>query len=196
MLSAIIENVASERVGNVYEVASVPWRDWNVRISWTVLHGVPTPVGLELIPTSSDPAPLTSTVLRDLPFGRLAQQTRLQVADGLQQWAEELLAQVPPEAPTLQRYIQDRTEHVLEPFRGEKRGRDLGDEMYRRVARVYAQALVDGENPTAAVEAAFTDVHNRSTAARRVKEAERRGYLSKTTRGRARRLLIPNEEQS
>lgn len=68
----------------------------------------------------------------------------------------------------------------------------LGDDTYRRVADVYTAALRQGLPPTKAV--ALAERISQPTAATWVRRARERGFLPKTTRGRARAGPAQEEE--
>jgi hypothetical protein len=158
------------------------WQGWVVTVDWQVRHGVPTPVGLHLV--AGDDQHVDSESLRRLPLARVLQATRADARRTLAAALEEIVESVPADAPTLQQYVDDRADALIEPLKGARTaGRSRVD--YATVARVYAEARARGEHPTEAVRRHFKiPKENRSTAAKQVARARQLGYLPKTTRGR------------
>ncbi len=136
---------------------------------------------------------MDGAVLRRLPVARLVQASRRNVAEALAQLAadyrefgrpyreipEDVRETLPWELALmdLDRRLQARDfAERAERFEGRPRGgRDLGDEHYADVARIYRQAVVDGRPPTKAVEDHFQVA--KSSAAKKVARARERGFL-------------------
>lgn len=104
-----------------------------------------------------------------------AERMRLPIAEIIREARDELGAQLErdgfPEEVT--RPWRERKPHGLELSRGE----------YDEVARVYREAWYRGDNPTAAVQAAFSLSY--SGAAKRVLRARRAGALPLTRQGKS-----------
>ena len=119
-------------------------------------------------------------LLRSLPAGGIIAALREQMRLVLSQ--ERDMSGKPEE--WRQSFAQWREENAAdrEAFNSNRRGRDLGDDHYREVAAVYAQAVQAGLSPTVAVAEHFTV--EKTSAAKKVSRARARGFLPKTTRGR------------
>lgn len=174
---------------------------WLLLMTWAEVEGRAECVGLELrsfaalgddpggavnqgdevrpVQGSSSVRPLRGEVLRRLPMAEVELKRR--------QWAE-LLAD---DGPLSGHADNDRRRSDHAAFVSTGRGRTLvgpdgaplpADEALEEVARVYLEAWQVGE-PTLAVAEAFS--LSRSAAAKRVARARERGFLPKTTRGRA-----------
>lgn len=191
---------------------SVLWPDpdqgpWLVKVWWRAQHGVPTPVGLSLTSWTDDerasgphnllPSPTDDVALprvdgqlvRRLPVGELVETTRTALQGVLTETlagaVQHLVELQPAHRAVAEARLQnwtEQTQDLREALDSGRRGRDLGDDHYREVAAVYAQALQDGRPPTKAVQEHFTV--EKSTAAKKVARARERGFLPKTTRGR------------
>ncbi|PKQ22323.1 MAG: hypothetical protein CVT65_13975 [Actinobacteria bacterium HGW-Actinobacteria-5] len=166
---------------------------WWIKVWWRTQHGVPTPVGLSMKSWVDEsetrysgwhnnlPGPredvalpaLSGKMLRSLPLGRFLDETLARY---------DALLHLPS-------YAQDRTWYAeTQPERdaieaGKRSGtRDLGDDHYRLVARIYSEAVERRQPPTKAVAEALTIA--KSSAAKQVARARERGFLPPTTRGR------------
>ncbi|MCU1591668.1 MAG: hypothetical protein JWP11_2924 [Frankiales bacterium] len=136
---------------------------------------------------------LDGRLVRRLPVGQVLDTTREQLHDALREHlagaaehVEELSRQGKPahSAVSEARLVTftEQTQDLRAALDSGRRGRDLGDDHYREVAAIYAQALRDGRSPTKAVQEHYTV--EKSTAAKKVARARERGFLPKTTRGR------------
>lgn len=182
---------------------------WLVKVWWRAQHGVPTPVGLSLtswmdpdvavaqkLPRATDDVALPrldGQLVRALPVGQLLDRARAQLRDELRATLAgateqlEVLDQrrLPAHRAVAEARLESWTEQTSDlrgALKSGRRGRDLGDEHYREVARVYARALQEGRRPTKAVQEFYTV--EKSTAAKKVARARERGFLPMTTRGR------------
>jgi hypothetical protein len=185
---------------------------WLIRVWWRGQHGVPTPVGFSItswcdddpadsgphnaLPDAGDDVALPRVdgrLMRGLPMGKILdaarEQVRARLADELRggrQAVRDITMQkgaahgAVADARLLTR--RDKTKDLQGALDSGLRGRDLGDDHYREVAAVYAQAMQEGRPPTKAVQEHFTV--EKSTAAKKVARARERGFLPKTTRGR------------
>lgn len=173
---------------------------WWVHIWWRLQHGVPTPVGFSMrswvqgderrasgphnnLPTADEDAVLPridARLMRNLPTGALLAKGREVLTERLRHdvdttgWPQEWLE-------GLERW-RASVAAEREAVESGRRGRYLGDDHYREVADVYAVALQEGRNPTAAVTEHFTV--SKSAAAKKVARAREAGFLPPTTKGR------------
>lgn len=173
----------SPRRTRTVEQGRTAWEGWTVVVDWQVRQGVPTPVGLHL-DCEDEERHVDSDLLRRLPLARVLRATRADAQRTLAKALKEVAQAVPPDAPTLQRYVEERAGALQEPFTSARTaGRARTD--YATVARVYAEARARGEHPTEAVRKHFKiPKENKSTAAKQVARARELGYLPKTSRGR------------
>lgn len=175
---------------------------WWVKVWWRVQHGVPTPVGLSItswideedpnyaglaidLPRATDDVELDRVdgqLIRSLPVGAIIEALRVQMAWRLNEPLSRDQTRWPEEWRRIAAQWREDTAEEREAFNSTRRGRDLGDDRYREVAEVYAQAVQEGRSPTKAVADHFTV--EKSTAAKRVARARERGFLPKTSRGR------------
>ncbi len=185
---------------------------WFVEVWSRVQHGVPTPVGLRILgwnptdslddpsgaelskaralaalPRAEDPVPfprLTSSVLRSLPIGQLFNEAHDALASALHDLVipDELTARWSAAGQEEASAWNDEIRKEAQGFGGPTGGRDLGDDHYREVARIYSEAVKAGQSPTAAVAAHFAV--SKSAAAKKVARARDRQFLPSTTRGR------------
>jgi hypothetical protein len=178
---------------------------WWVKIWWRLQHGVPVPVGLSLkswvedeeagtsgphnyLPGPRDDVALPQVdgkLLRSMPFGRMLADSRLQLLERLRHRVDD--SRWPQAWRDALAEWRQRVQPELDAVeRGRRGGRDLGDDHYRHVAQVYAQAVQAGRPPTVAVAEQFQV--EKSSAAKKVARARERGFLPPTTRGRIGRL--------
>ncbi len=182
---------------------------WLIRVWWRGQHGVPTPVGLSITSWSdgnladcalpdarADVAlpPINGRLVRSLPMGQILEAAREQVGVQLAEQArvgarrvrELVEARRPAHGAVAEARLltqAEKTKDLRAALESGRRGRDLGEDHYREVAAVYAAALREGRPPTKAVQEHYTV--EKSTAAKKVARARERGFLPKTTRGRA-----------
>lgn len=174
---------------------------WRVIVWWRAQHGVPVPVGIQVtswveheerrltgahntLPGAEDDVPLpalTGQLVRSMPVGKFIEQTN---ALWWQLLHTHEQTPVPPEWQASWEAWQAESASERAAVDGGRRAgtRDLGDDHYREVARIYAEAVRRREPPTKAVAEAFTI--EKSSAAKQVARARERGFLPKTTRGR------------
>lgn len=157
------------------EESDQPDNWWNVYFEYDLIGGR-WEVALIEVSASDQEAmgPLTASVLRSIPFGRLGTNAR----SGLQRELERAIewsAKIDEDTAELHR---TRWEDTKRPGR---RGHPPGH--YRDVAGVYANAWLAGEPPTKAVAEKFSV--NPATAAKWVSKARKLGFLEPTGRGRA-----------
>lgn len=191
---------------------------WLVRVWLRAQHGVPTAVGLSVTswrdedprtsgPHNALPEPdadvalprVDVQLLRRLPIGALVEAARQQVAARIEdqsatgtRYTQQLKEQgQPAHAAVAAARLQTSTERsaeLREALASGRRGRDLGDEHYRQVAAVYAEAVRHGRPPTTAVAlwlaGSAPETASKSTAAKQVARARARGFLPKTSKGR------------
>lgn len=180
---------------------------WAITVWWRVQYGAPVPVGLSIRSwcdgdeTAVDAAlpPMDADVefprvdgllLRRLPVKQLAAGALTQIRSKSMRRAHELASEVTAglagNTPDLLQQDVDRVQRHLDhhqSFAPAPRGRDMGDDHYREVAKVYVDALATGK-PTTAVAKHFQV--EKSTAAKKVARARKRGFLPPTSgRGRA-----------
>lgn len=185
---------------------------WLIRVWLRSQHGVPTPVGFSMTswcdedpatsgPHNALPDPdadvalphIDGRVMRGLPMGQLVgaarEQLRARLADQARtgaQYVRELSNEKPAHGAVAAARLQTRTEQTRDlrkALDSGRKGRDLGDDHYREVAAIYAEALQADRPPTKAVQEHYTV--EKSSAAKKVARARERGFLPKTTRGRA-----------
>jgi hypothetical protein len=189
--------------------AEVLWPDekrgpWRVTIWWRTQHGEAVPVGFALRPWRENEfaqlkwdVPLAaadlefpeigSQLVKGLPVGHLVEASRRKLIAELERTEEDPPADLPEGFRQVLRDIRRdllaATEKERHALKQSRRGRDLGPDHYREVARVYAQAVREGRPPTDAVATHFSV--SKSAAAKQVARARGRyGYLPPTTRGR------------
>lgn len=177
----------------------VPWPDpdapeWIVTLHWQPVGGRMECVGFEVrsdtVRTRGTgrlgiaPSPVTASMARSLPLGRIITESRRKLAD---QWVEVSDLPNNPSAPG----DKGRAERF-----GRGKRRDYGDEHYEAVAEVYAHAWRAGEPPTRTVqEWAARTYHgwdgegrppvSRSAAANWVSTCRAMGLLAPTEQRRA-----------
>ena len=158
---------------------------WLVRVMWANVQGRLECAGLEIrsyregaqawppeLPTrDQEPAILTTTVIRKLPFATIVADLRREKAKAHRAFIDFLAAQ--PE------YESEADQAKLRRLRSAGSRRASAN---AEVAQVYRQAWEDGRPPTRAVAAYFTI--SQSAAAKRVSRARQAGYLPATTRGK------------
>jgi hypothetical protein len=180
---------------------------WRVTIWWRTQHAEAVPVGFAMRPWVEDAfahfewrgvlpfgaadvefPTIDSQLMKGLPVGRLVEASRRQLLAELERAEEDPPADLPEGFRNVLRDIRRdllaSTESDRRALQQPRRGRDLGEDHYREVAQVYAQAAHEGRPPTAAVAEHFSV--SKSAAAKKVARARdpRRGYLPPTTRGR------------
>jgi hypothetical protein len=165
---------------------------WLIRVWLRSQHGVPTPVGFSMTSWCDDDPGVSGPhnmlpdgdadvalphidgrVVRGLPMGQIIEaareQVRLWLIDderGGQQYVRELSATQPARGAVAAARLQEWTEQTKDlraALDSGRKGRDLGDDHYREVAAVYAEALQAGRPPTKAVQEHYTV--EKSTAA-------------------------------
>jgi hypothetical protein len=159
---------------------------WLIVVTWAGIAGRLEPVGLEIrgyregdwptvLPArDQDPAILTTTTVRELPFATIVAELRRQRAAQHADFIDFLAAQPENQAQADQESLR-RLRSA-----GTRRHAEVAE-----VAEVYRQAWeVNGLPPTRAVAAHFGI--SQSAAAKRVSRARQAGYLPLTTRGKPR----------
>lgn len=169
---------------------------WMVRIGWRPVAGRMEPVGFELAQRDADGTPtvptevLTAKMVRELHIGEYIERGRRIKAGSAAIVARDYREKDRPDDA-------QRAQEYGRRFKAKVGGRPhmYGDDHYREVARVYAEAWRKGEPPTQAVERHpdFAPLSH-STAARWVRECRKRGFLGETKKRRAGGVL-PNEQE-
>jgi hypothetical protein len=188
--------------------APILWPDraegpFEVRLFMQRLRGRNECVGIEIRPApGTDPRPLLSSELREVPMREMIDDERRQYLEWLRdihshrdEVAEQLAQEgklAPDDLARFDRGIRDLYGSELATGAGaeirgksSRRGgrRPYDDAFYQRVAAVYTEAWRARDFPTKAVGKAF--FKNKSTAAKWVAKCREKGMLPPTTRGRA-----------
>lgn len=162
---------------------------WAVRLEWQVVEGRAECVRCHVYPAveqdphelgllgdpgrvdrSERPEPVTTSLLRSLPLGRLVEEGRRQHRDAGAA-LESAGATLTPE------------QRAAWKAGGAGRPPEYGPEHFERVADVYSRAWAAAKPPTKAVAARWGV--EQSTAAKWVARTRRLGLLAPTSRGRA-----------
>jgi hypothetical protein len=195
----------SEIEWNVTDWTDRSGRVWTVRLGWAGLPDRLQCVAMDLRPAADEPEPLTATLLRDLPLGRLIEGSRRVMTAQLAIAGSDLetlkkLAAARMTNPLVRRMIdaaiesseaarqraRDGVEAIVGAIEQPKGRRPLyDDEHFKKVADVYLASWRSGSpNPTKDVADHESFRVTRSTAAKWVARARSLGYLAETTQGR------------
>jgi hypothetical protein len=144
------------------EVVVEAWSNWKDRKRWQ-----PFVAQLRLFAQPDEdgrPVPITPSLLRDVPVGRV-------LREALAAW--EVYETNPITGRTLKPVSLKDADAMATPPPRRRPGRGVSDDELRRVAKIYRQAVAEGER--APVRAVQRSMHlARSTAGRLVMEARRR----------------------
>jgi hypothetical protein len=161
---------------------------WLVTLHWRERAGQVVCCGLLVEPRESlEPAPLTTTIIRSIPFRRLVRQARRErydvtggdVVDAVREGAAFRPGDEPGDS------LVEEMQRTSAPWAEKPRGRPVkhAREHYREVAQAYSSALAAGNPPLMAVTTRYGIA--RPTASRWVAGAREEGFLPPTQRGRA-----------
>ncbi len=151
---------------------------WRVRIRWEELDGRMEAVGFCIEAVEGD-VPLTTSVLRSVPFGRIVQETHRRRLETVRIEAElpshDVHGRSFGDLPARARKALPKYQRSAAP-----RGRPptYGSEHLPTVARLYTEAWLAGLHPTKAVAEEFSV--SRSAAAKWVARARAAGLIGPT----------------
>lgn len=165
------------------------WRGWRVVLKWAEVDGRLEPVAAYIgtrfdDPNEPEPRPLTASIFRAAPFGKIMGRGRRQLVGHLRflsettEWLDGL--PIPPAYKREARRLLPRAEVIQRGPGGRPR---YSPDHLARVAQVYTDAHRRADHPTQAV-ARWAGV-SQSAAAKQVARARADGFLPKTTKGKA-----------
>lgn len=165
---------------------------WRIAIRWEELHGRLEAVGFTIEAAEGD-VPLTTSVLRRVPFATLVQDTHRRRMETVRMQAE--LPSHDVEGRSFGN-LPARARKALPKYErsAERRGRPAGygPDHLSKVANLYSEAWLAGLHPTKAVAEEFSV--SRSAAAKWVARARQAGLLA-PTRPRTPGGANPQEDQ-
>ena len=156
----------SDKLGETWSGNPLSWKDseacsWNIELEWAQTDGAPRPVGLTVSLATGDGA-LNSTLLRKLPIGALA---RFDLQHEGARRPKNAWGKLTPDK-----------------LKGPRRGQPLEPELLKLVARLYEEAVTNGQQPSQSI-AKEMDI-SASTAAKRIMAARRFKFLGQAIPGK------------
>lgn len=168
---------------------------WVLRIDIQVIDGRPEPYALSLSPVDSkQPAPLRAATLRELRLSEITHSHLDSERDALASRLDSLKAAMEEdldlanEVPTsMLKEWQGELDDLASAQRRPGRPVEVTEANYREVADIYRAALASGQPVIRTIATRL--VISEATAAKRIRNARKLGYLPPTSRGKARSAL-------
>jgi len=155
-----------DELGKTWSGNPLNWEDseertWNIAIKWAKTDGAPRPVGITITLAEGDGA-LNSALLRELPIGALA---RFDLQHEGARRPQNSWGQIKPKK-----------------LIGPQRGQALEPELLKMIARLYEEAVMNGQPPSKAIAREMNI--SPSTAAKRIMAARRSKFLGPAIPGK------------